>query len=59
MKEQLLDTAERSLMEKVDELITKTCQRMQEEINELKHTTEDINNEVIRMEKVATNRNEE
>ena len=27
MKEQLLETVERSLMEKVDELMTKTCQR--------------------------------
>ena len=51
MKEQLLETVERSLMEKVDELMTKTCQRMKEEINELKDTTEDIKNEVIRMEK--------
>ena len=51
MKEQLLETVERSLMEKVDELMTKTCQRMQEEINELKDTTEDIKNEVIRMKK--------
>ena len=38
-------------MEKVDELMTKTCQRMQEEINELKDTTEDIKNEVLRMKK--------
>ena len=30
MKEQLLETVERSLMEKVDELMTKTCQRMKE-----------------------------
>ena len=51
MKEQLLETVERSLMEKVDELTTKTCQRMQEEINELKDTTEDIKNEVLRMKK--------
>ena len=51
MKEQLLETVERSLMEKVDELMTKTCQRMKEEINELKDTTEDIKNEVIRMKK--------
>ena len=29
MKEQLLETVERSLMEKVDELMTKTCQRRQ------------------------------
>ena len=28
MKEQLLETVERSLMEKVDKLMTKTCQRM-------------------------------
>ena len=51
MIEQLLETVERSLMEKVDELMTKTCQRMQEEINELKDTTEDIKNEVLRMKK--------
>ena len=51
MKEQLLGTVERSLMEKVDELMTKTCQRMKEEINELKDTTEDIKNEVMRMKK--------
>ena len=51
MKEQLLETVERSIMEKVDELTTKTCQRMKEEINELKDTTEDIKNEVIRMKK--------
>ena len=51
MKEQLLETVERSLMEKVDELMTKTCQRMQEEINELKDTTEDTKNEVLRMKK--------
>ena len=56
MKEQLLETVERSLMEKVDELMT--CQRMKEEINELKDTTEDNKNEVIRMKK-STNRNEE
>ena len=51
MKEQLLETVERSLMEKVDELMTKTCQRMKEEINELKDTTEDIKYEIIRMKK--------
>ena len=53
MEEQLLvlETVERSLMEKVDELMTKTCQRMKEEINELKHTTEEIKTEVIRMKK--------
>ena len=51
MKEQLLETVERSLMEKVDEMMTKTCQRMKEEINELKDTTENIKNEVIRMKK--------
>ena len=28
MKEQLLETVKRRLMEKVDELMTKTCQRM-------------------------------
>ena len=38
-------------MEKVDKLMTKTCQRMKEEINELKDTTEDIKNEIIRMKK--------
>ena len=31
MKEQLLETVERSLMEKVDEVVTKTCQRMKKE----------------------------
>ena len=41
----------RSLMEKVDELMTKTCHKMKEEINELKDTTEDIKNEVLRMKK--------
>ena len=51
MKEQLLETVEKSQIEKVDELMTKTCQRMKEEINELKGTTEDIKNEVIRMKK--------
>ena len=51
MKEQLLEAVERSLMEKVDEPMTKTCQRMEEEINDLKDTTEDIKNEVIRMKK--------
>ena len=30
-KEQLLETVERILMEKVDELMTKTCQRMKED----------------------------
>ena len=58
MKEQLLETVERSLMEKVDKLMTKTCQ-MNEEINELKDTTEDIKNEIANKDEKSTNRNEE
>ena len=38
-------------MEKVDKLMTKTCQRMKEQMYELKDSTEDIKNEVIRMKK--------
>ena len=51
MKEQLLDTVKRSLMEKVDEVMTKTCQRMKKEVNELKSTTEGIKNEILRIKK--------
>ena len=50
MKKQLLETFERSIMEKVYEVMAKTCQ-MKEEINELKDTTEAMKNEVIRMKK--------
>ena len=51
IKEQLLQTVERSLMEKVNELMTKTCQRMEKEVIEQLDTAEGIKNEIIRMKK--------
>ena len=37
MKEQLLGTVERSLMEKLNAAMAKICQRMEKEVNEPKY----------------------